>query len=319
MTSLRAVTEIDQHRAETIELWRNRFTVDTTRRTMWSALVSVTRIVHGLDGDKSIDPATVEWEVFADLIAFEWLHRRLQDSVGPATARKYQSAVTSLLRYLAANGIASANALESTLIAARRRGDSHRSERRSTITTSEIAAVLHVCRTDPQVVTGLRDAALIAVAAGTGARRAEVVRLTRADIDMTTRHVCFSSTKGGEGRTTLLAARAMPDLTAWLTQYQPCHEHPLFPALRKGGLVTAVGLSPHQFWKRVRHRCEQAGVAERATPHDFRRWYVTSLLENGYDIFTVMRTVGHRHPSTTQTYDLRPTERLRDVIDSLAM
>lgn len=319
MNGLRAVTAIDEQRAEVLALWRNRFSTATTRRTMWSALISVTRTIHRLPRNAPADPASVEWEVFADLLAFEWLLRLLHDTVAPATATKYRAAVTSLLRYLAACGFADAAALEATLMATRRTARVRRADRPPTIATNELGALLHACREDPSRTTGLRDAALIAVAAGTGARRAEVISLSLRDIDIATRVVHYPTTKGGGGRTTIVATRAMPDLTAWLDLYDPGPDSCLFPALRKGGVITEDAMSAHQFWKRVRHRSDEAGITRAVSPHDLRRWYVTALLDGGSDIFTVMRTVGHRHPSTTQVYDRRPIERLREVIDSLAV
>lgn len=317
MSILRVVTTHDRDRAEAIELWRNRFSVATTRTTMWSALVSVARLIHDVPRTAPIDTASVEWEVFSDLLAFEWLLRVVEDAVNPATARKYQSAVTSLLRYMAATGFANSGALDATLTAIRRRRRQQSEQMPALLSTSDLAAILSACRCDPSRIVGMRDAALIAMAAGTRARRAEVVRLTAADFDRESRLVRFPITKGGGARTTVLAARAVPDVEAWCTHFAPAPEMPLFPSLRKGGGIGIEAMSSHQFWKRVKIRAAQAGVVSAVSPHDFRRWYVTSLLDAGNDIFTVMRAVGHRQPATTQKYDRRPVERLRSVIDSL--
>jgi integrase len=319
VSALRVVTELDEERANIIHLWRNRFSAPSTRRTMWSALLSTTRIVRSAPESAAVNPAQVEWEVFADLIAFEWLLRRIDDAVSPATARKYRSAVTSLLRYFAAGGLVRPDVLEATLLATQRRRQPTDRREAPAITSHDLSSILHACRTDPHRITGARDAALIAVAAGTGARREEVTRLTRTDIDMESRRVTFALTKGGGARHTLLPSAVTSDVDSWLRVYEPLSHDPLFPAVRKGGAIEMTPLSGHQFWKRVTLRAAEAGLSRKVTPHDFRRWYVTSLLEGGHDIFTVMRTVGHRHPSTTQIYDRRPTERLRSVVDSLAI
>ena len=58
MNGLRAVTAIDEQRAEVLALWRNRFSTATTRRTMWSALISVTRTIHRLPRNAPADPAS---------------------------------------------------------------------------------------------------------------------------------------------------------------------------------------------------------------------------------------------------------------------
>ena len=94
---------------------------------------------------------------------------------------------------------------------------------------------------------------------------------------------------------------------------------PLFPALRKCGRIGETHLSEHQFWKILAQRSGEADVTPAIRPHDLRRWYVSSLLENGIDIFQVMRAVGHRRVQTTFRYDRRPQDQLLAAIDSLEL
>jgi integrase len=60
----------------------------------------------------------------------------------------------------------------------------------------------------------------------------------------------------------------------------------------------------------VMARARAAGVA--LTLHDFRRTLISDLLDEGVDLATVAKIVGHRDPKTTARYDRRP-ERARIV------
>jgi len=42
-----------------------------------------------------------------------------------------------------------------------------------------------------------------------------------------------------------------------------------------------------------------------ATPHDFRRTVLSTMLERGIDLLTVSNVAGHATPVTTQRYDMR--------------
>jgi len=61
----------------------------------------------------------------------------------------------------------------------------------------------------------------------------------------------------------------------------------------------------------------ESGVHSEVTPPSFRRWFVSSLLENGTDVFTTARLVAHRSPITTQRYEKRCDEVLRATIQQL--
>jgi len=54
----------------------------------------------------------------------------------------------------------------------------------------------------------------------------------------------------------------------------------------------------------VQKRHLQAGVAP-FTPHDLRRSFISELLDDGVDIATIARQVGHSNIQTTARYDRR--------------
>ena len=81
-------------------------------------------------------------------------------------------------------------------------------------------------------------------------------------------------------------------------------------------------LSPWSFWRLVRQAAHAAfgdrrpcapGCACLETftgPHDFRRTFITRLLDRGFDLRQVQELAGHESPETTARYDKRSKEAL---------
>lgn len=185
------------------------------------------------------------------------------------------------------------------------------------IAPGELAALMATCENDP-TPAGLRDAALIALAWSTGARRAELAGLTlgdwtpgpEGDGDLTIRG------KGDKSRSAYVYNGAFAALSDWL-QERGSEPGPVFCRIDKGGKIAPLEhLSGESMRKLLSRRRAQARV-QALTWHDFRRTFAGTLLDNGQDLVTVQKLMGHSSPTTTANYDRRGEETRRAAIKTL--
>lgn len=173
---------------------------------------------------------------------------------------------------------------------------------------------------DTSTVEGLRDAALLELLYGTGARVSEVCALDVDDIrpvlddpDLGLRLIG----KGDKERIVPLGSYAAKAVDAWLIRGRPAWaeigngEHAL--------LLNTRGrrLSRQSAWAVIRRAGEAAGLdVEHLSPHSLRHSYATHLLDGGADVRVVQELLGHSAVTTTQIYTLVTADHLREVYRS---
>lgn len=170
---------------------------------------------------------------------------------------------------------------------------------------------------DTTTVTGLRDAALLELLYGTGARISEVLDLdvddlmpALADPELGLR--LFG--KGRKERLVPLGSYARAAVEAWLVRGRPswaAKASRATPAL----LLNSRGrrLSRQSAWAVIRRHAEAAGITAEVSPHTLRHSYATHLLDGGADVRVVQELLGHASVTTTQLYTLVTVEHLREV------
>lgn len=169
---------------------------------------------------------------------------------------------------------------------------------------------------------GLRDAALLELLYGTGARISEVVG---SDVDDVSRAVEAAADqpvglrlfgKGSKERWVPLGSYAREAVGAYLTRARPglVAKGKGTPAL----LVNSRGgrLSRQSAWTILRTAAERAGITAEVSPHTLRHSYATHLLEGGADVRVVQELLGHASVTTTQIYTMVTVDHLREVYRS---
>ena len=170
---------------------------------------------------------------------------------------------------------------------------------------------------DTSTVAGLRDAALLELLYGTGARISEVLDL---DVDDLTAALADPDLglrlfgKGRKERLVPLGSYARAAVDAWLVRGRPtwaAKSARATPAL----LLNSQGrrLSRQSAWAIIRGHAEAAGITTEISPHTLRHSYATHLLDGGADVRVVQELLGHASVTTTQLYTLVTVEHLREV------
>lgn len=183
------------------------------------------------------------------------------------------------------------------------------------LTVDEVTRMLDAPDRDDLV--GLRDAALLELLYGTGARVSEVCGL---DVDEVSAALADRDAglllrgKGGKERMVPLGSYAATAVEAYLVRARPAlaaaaarHD----PAL----LLNQRGrrLSRQSAWAVLQQAARAAGLTVEVSPHSLRHSFATHLLDGGADLRAVQELLGHASVATTQIYTLVTIEHLREV------
>ena len=240
--------------------------------------------------------------------------RRHLDHIGlaPASVTRCVVAVRNLHRFAVGSGQVQADVTAGMSPGTRSR------RLPKALTMDQVESLL--AAPDTSTVEGLRDAALLELLYGTGARVSEVCALDVDDIrrvlddpDLGLRLIG----KGDKERIVPLGSYAAKAVDAWLIRGRPAWaeigngEHAL--------LLNTRGrrLSRQSAWAVIRRAGEAAGLdVEHLSPHSLRHSYATHLLDGGADVRVVQELLWHSSVTTTQIYTLVTADHLREVYRS---
>ncbi|QLE59600.1 site-specific integrase [Nostoc sp. TCL26-01] len=182
------------------------------------------------------------------------------------------------------------------------------------LSPTEIAALMAVCFDDP-TPTGYRDAALLTILRGAGLRRTEVVNLDLGDFEQSTSALKVRGGKGGKDRSVYLPDSGLDVLLDWLS-IRGVAAGPLLCHVNKSGRVVLRRLTSQAVLFILQKRGQQVGVRD-FSAHDFRRTFISELLDSGVDISTVQKLAGHASPELTARYDRRDEQTKKRAVQNL--
>ena len=179
-----------------------------------------------------------------------------------------------------------------------------------------IRELMDVCTADPRP-QGLRDAAVIGILYGSGMRKSESVNLDLAQVNFAERSLRVTG-KGNKELLKYAPAWAFAKLQAWLEfrreQLKEGEQDDsfLFNRIRRGSHITRERITKHAIYYIARQRGEQVGV--KIMPHDFRRSFITRVIEE-HDLSIAQKLAHHTNIQTTASYDVRDDNERRRAID----
>lgn len=185
---------------------------------------------------------------------------------------------------------------------------------------SLIRELMEVCAADPRP-QGLRDAAVIALLYGTGMRKSESVDLKLSQIDFSERSLQVQG-KGNKQLIKYAPAWAFDRLNAWLAFRRSqlpegqADDDFLFNRIRRGSHITRERITKHAIYYIARQRGQQVGV--KIMPHDFRRSFITRVIEE-HDLSIAQKLAHHSNIQTTANYDMRDDNERRRAVDRFDM
>ncbi len=185
------------------------------------------------------------------------------------------------------------------------------------LSLEEVKALIEAAGRDVRRWRGRRDAALVAILYCAGLRREEAARLQLADLDEREGRLRVRVLgKGNKERRVPLPRDVRPTLDAW-REARGRTEGPLFPARsREGQKLHGKPMHGRTVAAIVKRLIVRASL-EHASPHDFRRTFISSLLDESGDVAAIRDLAGHADVKTTLGYDRRGERALERAVDKL--
>lgn len=277
-----------------------------SRRTMRQSLNAIAlMLTNGTCDAMTLDWSKLRYQHTAALNAV------FRDKYAPATANRMLSALRRVLKEARRLKLMDADDYDSAVDF---KGiKSTQLLRGRALSYAEILALLSVCQDDP-TPKGVRDAAMISILMA-GLRRSEVVNLDETDFDPLTGGLTIRRGKGMKDRITYLPQGAISAVEDWLA-IRGDEPGPLLYPVDKALRIAHRRLTDQAVMFVLQKLAKLSGVAA-FSPHDFRRTFITDLLNTGADVITVSRLAGHADPATTAKYDMRGEEVKRLAVAKL--
>lgn len=279
-----------------------------SRRTMRAALENVAGLVSG----GRADALTLPWHELRYQHTTA-IRSALAEKYAPATANKMLSALRGVIKECWRLGYIGAEERDRACDLSPVRGKTLPKGR--SLSSGERKALFEWCADDEKPARGARDAALLAVLYVCGLRRGEVPGLDLADFDPDTGELKVRHGKGAAQRIVYATGGAGEAIEGWIL-HRGEEPGPLFWPVLKSGRPVMRRISDQTVYD-VLKRLRVATGSKGFSPHDFRRTFVSDLIDARGDISVAQQLAGHASPETTARYDRRGERAKKEAAEGL--
>ena len=223
----------------------------------------------------------------------EWVIYLMDEQKMAATSvNRRLSAMRSFYKYLRRVGRVSINPMEKVVAPKKKRPLPYY------VRESEMDRLLELTAED-RSFKGIRDRLVLMMFYETGIRRAELLGMTDASVDLVAKQIKVTGKRNKQ--------RIIPfgeELESEIKAYQVAREETLgqksFPAL----FVTEEGtaMNESQVSKIVKENLSKVTTIKKRSPHVLRHSFATAMLNNKADLTSIQKLLGHESVATTEIY-----------------
>lgn len=166
------------------------------------------------------------------------------------------------------------------------------------LTRKQIQAILE--QPNRNCKTGRRNFLMILVLFDAGLRASELINLREEHLKLEDNAIEIENGKGGRDRIVDIRPHTSELLKSWIGE-KPDSDW-VFPKIQDRNQGRGSKLSTAYLRELIARYGEEAGLKQRAHPHQFRHSCAIYMLEDGFPITDVKHQLGHENLSTTEVY-----------------
>ena len=235
-----------------------------------------------------------EWDAVGADDVREWIIYLLDEQgLSAASVNRKLSTLRTFYKYLRRMGWVSINPMEKVTAPKKKRPLPY------FVRESEMDRLLEMTANDRSFV-GIRDRLILMMFYETGIRRAELLSLTDAGVDLMAKQIKVDG-KRSKQRIVPFGAELEAEIRAYVdVRNETFGSDAVFETL----FVTAKGaaMNKTQVSKVVKDNLSKVTTIKKRSPHVLRHSFATAMLNNKADLTSIQKLLGHESVATTEIY-----------------
>ena len=279
-----------------MELWTDSF-LEYLRSELNNSPLTLDAYARDLsefqDFVKEADP-DCEWiAVEADDVR-EWIIYLLDEQgLSAASVNRKLSTLRTFYKYLRRMGWVSINPMEKVIAPKKKRPLPY------FVRESEMDRLLEMTANDRSFV-GIRDRLILMMFYETGIRRAELLGMTDASVDLIAKQIKVEG-KRSKQRIVPFGEELETEIRAYIeARNESFGQHTGFEALFV--TVKGIAMNKSQVTKVVKDNLSKVTTIKKRSPHVLRHSFATAMLNNNADLTSIQKLLGHESVATTEIY-----------------